>query len=98
MTNKKRNTEKKLIQAKISMIESKLEELTNYAPETYSYLMGQLDTQGCLLIQIIIAEEFERMQEEFESSLWLCDFWDFMGQDVLPFILLDIFFSTNLPE
>ena len=69
MTNKKRNTEKKLIQAKISMIESKLGELTNYTPETYSYLMGQLDAQGCLLTQIIIAEEFERMQEEFESSL-----------------------------
>lgn len=69
MTNKKRNTEKKLIQAKISMIESKLEELTNYAPETYNFLMGQLDAQGCLLTQIIIAEEFERMQEEFERSL-----------------------------
>ena len=69
MTNKKRNIEKKLIQAKISMIESKLEELTNYAPVTYDFLMGQLDTQGCLLTQIIIAEEFERMQEEFEGSL-----------------------------
>jgi len=69
MTNKKRNTEKKLIQAKISILESKLEELTNYAPGTYSSLMGQLDAQGCLLTQIIIAEEFERMQEEFEDSL-----------------------------
>jgi len=51
------------------MIESRLEGLTNYAPEIYGCLMGQLDTQGCLLTQFIIAEEFERMQEEFERSL-----------------------------
>ena len=69
MTNKKRNIEKKLIQAKISMIESKLEELTNYAPETYGFLLGQLDTLGCLLTKIIIAEEFERITEEGEALL-----------------------------
>jgi hypothetical protein len=55
MPNIKRNTEKKLIQAKISMIESKLGELTNYAPETCRYLMGQLDAEGWVKAQIIIA-------------------------------------------
>ena len=52
------------------MIESRLEGLTNYAPEIYSYLMGQLDTQGCLLTQIIIAEEFERMRFGLRRRLY----------------------------
>ena len=64
MTNKKRSREKKLIQAKISVLEKKLEELSHYAPETYSYLIGQLDEQGYLLTRILVEEEFERIIEE----------------------------------
>ena len=47
MTNKKRNSEKKMIQANISLIESKLEALTNSAAGAYGFLVVQLLTQAC---------------------------------------------------
>ena len=60
--------EKALIQRKIEMLEEKLEKLNPFdSPETIRLLMDKLDEQGCLLARILIDEEFERMERDFEG-------------------------------
>ena len=64
MKNEKRDQQKKMIQERINVIENQLSRLDRCAPETYHYLMGQLDEQGIQLARIVIQEEFERIAEE----------------------------------
>ena len=60
--------EKAMIQRKIEMLEEKLEKLNPFdSPETIRFLMDKLDAQGCLLARILIEEEFERMERDFEG-------------------------------
>jgi hypothetical protein len=48
------------IQAKIDFLQQQLQELKDYfyVPETYQYLIGELDTQHLLLKQLEVQEQF----------------------------------------
>ena len=62
--------QKALIQRKIEIIKEKLEALNPFdSPEQVRFYMDRLDEQSCLLARIELEEDFEGMQEEFESSL-----------------------------
>lgn len=56
------NQKKDQIIAKVSFIENQLESLDRYLPETYEYLMAQLDVQRRLLVEIEISERFEQIE------------------------------------
>jgi hypothetical protein len=55
------NQKKDQITAKVNFIEDQLESLDRYLPETYDYLMVQLDVQRRLLVEIEISERFEQI-------------------------------------
>ena len=65
------NQKKKQLKEKVSFIEDQLESLDRYLPETYDYLMAELDVQRCLLAEIEVSEMFEQIdsiQVELQSS------------------------------
>jgi hypothetical protein len=55
------NHKKEQVIAKVGFIEDQLESLHHYLPETYDYLMSQLDVQKRLLVEIEISERFEQI-------------------------------------
>ena len=52
------------IQAKIDFLESQLESLNHYLPETYEYLMHELDLQKCALVELEVADAFAFIESE----------------------------------
>jgi hypothetical protein len=56
------NQKKDQIIAKVSFIENQMESLDRYLPETYDYLIAQLDVQRRLLVEIEISERFEQIE------------------------------------
>jgi hypothetical protein len=58
---------KKSILAKIHSLNTRIENLTFYCPDTLQYLTQQLDTQHCLLSRIEIEEEFAQIDEQFTA-------------------------------
>jgi len=53
------NRRKEKIIAKIKYIEEQLESLDHYLPETYQYLMAELDVQRRLLVETELSEMFK---------------------------------------
>jgi hypothetical protein len=45
-------------QQKIRFLEEQLASLDHYLPETYDYLMQELDLQRCLLVELEIKDAF----------------------------------------
>ena len=58
---------KESILAKIYSLNTRIEHLTFYCPDTLQYLTQQLDTQHCLLSRIEIEEEFAQIDEQFTA-------------------------------
>lgn len=55
---------KEQVQNKIIFLEDQLVSLDHYLPETYDYLMAELDQQGLVLAEISVAEAFEQIDQE----------------------------------
>jgi len=52
---------KEQVQSKIRFLEDQLVSLEHYLPETYDYLMAELDRQRLMLAEISVAEAFDRI-------------------------------------
>ena len=59
---------KSKFQQKIRFLEGKLESLTHYLPETYHYLMEELDLQKRQLAEIEVLETYQQIESEDECS------------------------------
>ena len=55
------NSGKCQIQRKIRFLEEQLISLDHYLPETYDYLMRELDQQKCALSELEVQEQFSRI-------------------------------------
>ena len=55
---------KSRVQQKIRFLEDQLVSLDHYLPETYDYLMQELDMQRRYLAELEIAETFESIDRE----------------------------------
>lgn len=55
---------KQRLMSKIRFLQNQIESLGGYLPETYEFLMAQLDQQQCLLYQLEVKEEFIRIDQE----------------------------------
>ena len=49
---------RKCLESKISFLQQQLDSLEHYLPETYQYLMDQMDAQQVLLKQLEVQEQF----------------------------------------
>jgi hypothetical protein len=54
--------------AKIGFLEEQLESLTQYLPETYQYLMVELDHQKRQLAEVEVLETYQQIEAEHECS------------------------------
>ena len=54
--------------AKIHFIEDQLQNLDHYLPETYEYLMGELDQQRRQLAEIEIYERFHQIEVDHQDQ------------------------------
>lgn len=62
------NSNKSHLLAKIRFIEDQLESLIHYLPETYQYLMVELDLQKRQLAEIEVLETYQQIEAEHECS------------------------------
>jgi hypothetical protein len=54
---------KEQIIAKINYLEDELTSLEHYLPETYEYLMAELDVQRRMLAEIEVSETFQQIEQ-----------------------------------
>lgn len=54
------------LKSKISFIEKELSSLDNYLPETYNYLMNELDGQKRLLAELEVKTHFSNIDNDQE--------------------------------
>ena len=52
------NTDRKRLESKIAFLQQQLDNLDHYLPETYQYLMEQMDSQQVLLKHLQVQEHF----------------------------------------
>jgi hypothetical protein len=52
------SSERQKLESKIAFLQQQLDSLDHYLPETYQYLMEQMDTQQVLLKQLEVQEHF----------------------------------------
>jgi len=62
------NSNKSHLLAKIGFLEEQLKSLTHYLPETYQYLMMELDLQERQLAEIEVLETYRQIEAEHECS------------------------------
>jgi len=68
------HTKKTKIQQKIRFLEDQLVSLDHYLPETYDYLMQELDIQSRLLAEFEISEvykEIDKTSMVIQKSTWI---------------------------
>jgi hypothetical protein len=65
-------SERQKLESKIAFLQQQLDSLDHYLPETYQYLMEQMDSQQVLLKQLEVQEHFEVIDSSAES-LSPCD-------------------------
>lgn len=58
------STRKSRIQQKIEFLEDKLVSLDHYLPETYDYLIQELDIQRRLLAELEVSETFREIDRD----------------------------------
>lgn len=59
---------KSKIQQKIRFLEGRLISLDHYLPETYDYLMQELDIQCSLLVELEVLETYSEIDRENTSE------------------------------
>jgi hypothetical protein len=52
------SSERQKLESKITFLQKQLDSLDHYLPDTYQYLMEQMDTQQVLLKQLEVQEQF----------------------------------------
>jgi hypothetical protein len=52
------SSERQKLESKIAFLQQQLDSLDHYLPETYQYLMEQMDSQQVLLKQLEVQEHF----------------------------------------
>ena len=52
------NTDRQRLESKIAFLQQQLDSLDHYLPETYQYLMEEMDTQQVLLKQLEVQDHF----------------------------------------
>ena len=58
------HSRKSRVQQKIRFLEDQLVSLDHYLPETYDYLMQELDIQRRLLAELEVSETFEKIDRD----------------------------------
>jgi hypothetical protein len=56
------------LKSKISFIEKQISSLDNYLPETYEYLMSELDSQKRLLAELEVKNYFLNVDNDQEDT------------------------------
>ena len=56
------------LKSKIAFIEKQISSLDNYLPETYEYLMSELDAQKCLLANLEVKNYFLNIDNDQENT------------------------------
>ena len=56
------------LKRKIGFIEKQISALDNYLPETYGYLMSELDNQKCLLAELEVKNYFLNIDHDQEDA------------------------------
>lgn len=64
------STQKKCLEAKVQYLQNELEALKDYfyVPETYQYLINQLDAQQVLLKHLEVEEQFAAIESGMADS------------------------------
>jgi hypothetical protein len=62
------NSNKSHLLAKIGFLEDQLESLRHYLPETYQYLLVELDLQKRQLAEVEVLETYQQIEAEHECS------------------------------
>jgi hypothetical protein len=60
------NSNKQQVVAKIRFLEDQLISLDHYLPETYEYLMAELDVQKRQLAEIEVLATYQQIESEYE--------------------------------
>ena len=66
------SSERQKLESKIAFLQQQLDSLDHYLPETYQYLMEQMDAQQVLLKQLEVQEHFASIDSS-AGSLSPCD-------------------------
>ena len=65
------SSERQKLESKITFLQQQLDSLDHYLPETYQYLMEQMDTQQVLLKQLEVQEHFATI-DSIDGALSPC--------------------------
>jgi len=65
------SSERQRLESKIAFLQQKLDSLDHYLPDTYQYLMEQMDSQQVLLKQLEVQERFATIDSS-EGALSPC--------------------------
>lgn len=68
MTPSSDNTLKTKVQSKIQFLEDQLVALDHYLPETYEYLMAELDQQRRQLAELEVQETFQQIEADHQHQ------------------------------
>jgi len=60
-------TDRQRLESKIAFLQQQLDSLDHYLPETYQYLMEEMDTQQVLLKHLQVLEQFALIDSSIES-------------------------------
>ena len=55
------------IQQRISFLQRQLDSLEHYLPDTYQYLMSEMDHQQCNLMELRIQDFYEDLSNEHQN-------------------------------
>ena len=68
MKNLNNQVSRSKLKSKIAFIEKQISSLDSYLPETYEYLMSELDSQKCLLAEIEVKNYFLNVDNDQEDA------------------------------
>ena len=60
-------TERKRLESKIAFLQQQLDSLDHYLPDTYKFLLEQMDSQQVLLKHLQVQEHFAAIDSSTES-------------------------------
>ena len=63
------NSNKNQVIAKINYLEDQLVSLNHFLPETYEYLMAELDQQRRMLAEIEVSETFQQIEQTHTEAI-----------------------------
>jgi hypothetical protein len=61
-------SDKEKVLEKIRFLEARLVSLDFYLPETYQYLLAELDIQRCILAELEVEDAFTSIDQQADSS------------------------------